>query len=244
MRVPRLFVDAPLETGRRLPLDTIASRHLLQVLRLREGDALALFDGRGQEHAARLHVAGRHRAEATVGERLRSEPSPALRLHLALGISRGERMDFALQKAVELGVTSLQPLFTERTQVKLAGDKREKRLQHWRGVIRHACEQSGRTWLPELQPPRTLGDWLSEPPGEETRLLLDHRADRALPELPAPGDTLVLLVGPEGGLSAVEREAARQAGFTGVRLGPRILRTETAPLAALAAIQVLWGDYR
>ena len=242
MREHRIFSPTPLETGQTVALDANAARHLLATLRLNDGARILLFDGSGRDFAAVLRITGRHQAVAEVGTVLREEPPPPLHLHLAIGISRGERMGYAMQKAVELGVAEISPLFTERTQVKLSGDKQEKRRQHWLGVIRHACEQSGRARLPLLRPPQRLSDWLCAPP--LPGLLLDHRATRSLPELPAPGDRLSLLVGPEGGLSEAERKAACTAGLTGVRLGSHILRTETAPLAALSAIQVLWGDFR
>ncbi len=242
MRLHRVFSPTPLEEGRTVQLDARASRHLLQSLRLESGADFVLFDNSGHEFSARLLSKGRQDAWAEVGTVLRTESPPALRLRLAIGISRGERMDFALQKAVELGIWEIDPLFTERTLVRLKGDRVEARMTHWQGVIRHACEQSGRTLVPQLSAPRSLSRWLS---GFEGRgLLLDHRAQRSLGEIEPPSGELSLLVGPEGGLSEAERHAAREAGLEGVRLGPRILRTETAPLAALAAIQVLWGDFR
>jgi 16S rRNA (uracil1498-N3)-methyltransferase len=160
-------------------------------------------------------------------------------LQLGLGISKGERMDFAVQKAVELGVAAITPLFTERCMVKLDSTRLAKRHEHWWGILVSACEQSGRRRLPVLHPAAGLTDWLENAsPG----LLLDHRAGQGLSQLPRPAGGLSLLVGPEGGLSGHEREQARHAGLVGVRMGPRVMRTETAPLAAIAAMQVLWGD--
>lgn len=151
-------------------------------------------------------------------------------------------MDFSIQKAVELGVSHFQPLFTERCMVQLKGDRQQSRLDHWQGVIRHACEQSGRALLPSIAEPLNLPEWLSRFSGNG--LMLDHRAEHSLASLPAPKDSLTLLVGPEGGLSEAERDLAMQHNFAAGRMGPRVLRTETAPLAALAAIQTLWGDFR
>lgn len=241
MRLHRVFSPAPLEEGLTVQLDESATRHLLHSLRLESGADFVLFDNSGRDFAARLLPKGRREAWAEVGTILRTESPPALRLHLAVGISRGERMDLVLQKAVELGVWEITPLFTERTLVRLKGDRTEARMAHWQGVIRHACEQSGRALVPQLSAPCFLRQWLSDFEGRG--LLLDHRAQRSLGEIEPPGDELSLLVGPEGGLSEAERNAACEAGLEGVRLGPRILRTETAPLAALAAIQVLWGDF-
>ena len=243
MRRPRSWLDAPLAAGTQVELPETVLRHLRQVLRLKPGDEVVLFNGRdGRDWQARLVALDRRRWAAEVLAGSEPEPPPALAFTLALGISRGERMDWTLQKAVELGATAFQPLFTERTQVKLPAERLARRLTHWQGVIRSACEQSGRRRLPTLAEPLPLGRWLESP--RPATLLLDPRADRTLPQLQAPDGELAFLIGPEGGLSSREREAARAAGCTGVRLGPRTLRTETAPLAALAAAQVLWGDFR
>lgn len=242
MRVSRLFVDQPLAPGQTLTLDAAASHYLNQVLRLRGGAAVILFNGDGREYHAALTGLSRQGAILQVERAGRSEPPSALRPHLWLGISRGERMDYALQKAVELGVSSITPLDTPRSVVKLDGGREQKRLEHWRGVILSACEQSGRCRLPELHPPARLADRLGSQRG--LGLLLDPLAALSLPALAPPAADLTLLIGPEGGLTPQERAAAVAAGFQAIRLGPRILRTETAPLAALAAIQVLWGDFR
>jgi 16S rRNA (uracil1498-N3)-methyltransferase len=242
MRLPRIFSAQALAPGREVRLDANATRHLTQVLRLRAGDTLILFDGSGQDFDAELLADDRQEARARVGAVRRSEPESTLSIHLALGISRGERMDFALQKAVELGVESITPLFTDRTVVRLRGERLEAREAHWRGVIRHACEQSGRSRLPDLSGSRRIDEWLRSFAGQG--ILLDHRATTPLPALPPPDKAITLLVGPEGGLTPQEREQASKQGLQGVRLGPRVLRTETAPLAAIAAIQAVWGDFR
>lgn len=242
MRVSRLYVDQPLQPGRTLTLDAAASQYLTRVLRHRVGDAVQLFNGDGREYAAVLAGSRREAASVAIGAVTREEPAAQLRAHLWLGISKGERMDYALQKAVELGVSSIAPLYTERSQVKLSGAREQRRLAHWRGVIVSACEQCGRCRLPELHPPTLAATHPLQPRG--LGLLLDPRATATLPDLPPPTGDVTLLVGPEGGLTPQEDEAARAAGFQSVRLGPRILRAETAPLAALAALQVLWGDLR
>ena len=242
MRVPRIFADLELRTAARVALPPGPSRHLAQVLRLRGGARVILFNGDGRDYQGRIVDLGQQRVSVEVFEAGLDEAACPLRIHLALGISRGERMDFALQKAVELGVSSVTPLFTQRSQVRLAATRLEKRLQHWRGVAIAACEQSGRRRLPAVHPPQSLSSWLT--PEQTGALLLDHRSARTLADLPPPTDQLTLLIGPEGGLAEDELSAARQAGLTEIRLGPRILRTETAPLAAIAAIQALWGDFR
>lgn len=239
MRTPRVYVDQALAPGE-LDLPEQAWSHLVQVLRLRAGDPLVLFNGDGYDYPARLVKTGRSGTRVRIDAAGPPEEAPPLDLHLGLGISKGERMDFALQKAVELGVTRLTPLVTARTVVRLEGERRERRARHWWGLIVAACEQSGRRRLPVLDPAAGLGDWLAQP--HPTPLLLDPKGARPLTATPPPAGAATLLVGPEGGLNDIERAAAAAAGFVGVRLGPRVLRTETAPLAALAVIQALWGD--
>jgi len=243
MRRPRIYSTELLnQVGQLVALDENGSKHLVQVLRLKTDAEFILFDQRGEEFLATLSVADKKVSQATLIEHLRCEAPAALQITLAMGISRGERMDFSIQKAVELGVSHFQPLFTERCMVQLKGDRQQSRLDHWRGVIRHACEQSGRALIPTIAEPSALPDWLSTFSGNG--LMLDHRAKHSLASLSTPKDSLTLLVGPEGGISQAERDLAMQHNFAAARMGPRVLRTETAPLAALAAIQTLWGDFR
>ena len=241
MRVSRIFTQQVLTSGATVNLEQRATRYLSQVLRLRSGDKIVLFDGSGGDFQAELTRCDRKACIARVASLTRQEQPTELQLHLGIGVSRGERMDFVIQKSVELGVTAITPLLTERSLVQFRSDRREKRMSHWQGVLLSACEQSGRSLIPTLHSPAALPDWFV---AHRNGLMLDHRVTRTLPELPHPGMSLNLLVGPEGGLSQAERWQASAAGFTAVRLGPRVLRTETAPLAALAAIQVLWGDLR
>ena len=242
MGTPRVYVDAPLASGSEIALPPEAAVHLTRVLRLRPDEAVVLFNGDGRDYAGRLLAAHRQEVRVLVRVAGEAEAEPPLRLHLGVGVSRGERMDFVIQKAVELGVASIRPLFTERSVVRLDTERLDRRHAHWHGVLVAACEQSGRRRLPHLHPAQALADWLPTVAG--TALLLDPRAERSLAALPAPHGEATLLVGPEGGLSVDERERAARGGFVAVRLGPRILRTETAPLAALTAMQVLWGDLR
>ena len=244
MRQDRIYTAQPLAAGARVELEPGARRHVTQVLRLGVGDALVLFNGDGHDYPATLVQTGAA-VLAEVAPPGPTEPVPPLAVTLALGITKGERMDYALQKAVELGVTHLVPLFTERTVVKLRNERLDRRHGHWQGVVVSACEQSGRRRLPGLAPPQRLGTWLTTLPPGHNGLLLHHRAERTLTDLPPPpAGQAMLLVGPEGGLAPDERETALAHGFTAVRLGPRVLRAETAPLAALAALQILWGDFR
>jgi 16S rRNA (uracil1498-N3)-methyltransferase len=242
MPVPRILVDLPLEKTERIILPARPSRHLVQVLRLRAGDPLILFNGDGRDFPGRLVIPTKDAGVVELDEPTEEEPTPKLQIHLGIGVSKGERMDWVIQKAVELGVTRITPLFTKRTVSRLAGERLQRRRQHWRGILEAACEQCGRRRVPELGESRSLAQWIAQ--RHPFPLLLDHRGDVVLAELPAPEGAMTLLVGPEGGLDPEERASLMRAGFTAVRLGPRILRTETAPLAAIAAIQTLWGDFR
>jgi len=244
MRTIRSHVDAPLHPGALVRLSEATSLHLLRVLRLRVGDACTLFNGDGNDYPATLQAVHGKIAECTVlGVEPVDNESP-LRLELAQGIARGEKMDLILQKATELGVSAIHPLFTERTEVKLDPERAGKRMQHWRGVIASACEQSGRARLPLLAEPRALAEFLADNAEDGLRLLLDPLGSERLSALSPPGGgRVVLLVGPEGGLGERDRVPARNAGYLGLRLGPRILRTETAGLAAIAALQSRLGDF-
>ena len=242
MRIPRCHVDMALAANTEVTLPEAAARHLRQVLRLRPGDAAILFNGHdGIDYQSRLLSQSKRAVRAQITSAGTVEPAPELAIHLALGISKSARMDFALQKAVELGVASITPLITERTVVRLPEDRMAKRMNHWQGIIVNACEQSGRRWLPDLNRVQRLDTWLenNKIPG----LLLDPEAGKCLPDLPRPETGICILVGPEGGLSDQEKQLAGANGLTGIRMGPRIMRTETAPLAAIAAIQVCWGDF-
>lgn len=237
MRLPRLFLDLPLREGERILLPPERARYLRDVLRVREGAELELFNGKGGSFLGRV-VSCRRRVEVAVGAWRGEERESPLKIALALAIPKGERMDFALQKATELGVSEIAPLLAERTVVRLEGERVERRLAHWRGVVVAACQQCGRNRLPEIAPPEPLPSWLAR---QEGGVLLDPGGE-PLSHLPPPRGRLLLLIGPEGGFSPKEREAARARGFVPVSLGPRILRVETAALAALAAVQLLWGD--
>jgi 16S rRNA (uracil1498-N3)-methyltransferase len=242
MTGPRLFHPLPLAADTEVVLDPVAAGHAVRVLRLAPGAPLVLFDGLGGEYAATLLAVGKRGASARVGALRAREAESPLDLTLAQGIARGERMDLVVQKSVELGVRRLQPLVTARCQVRLDAERSAHRVQHWRGVVRAACEQSGRNRLPEVLPPQAFGTWLAGTGDAGLRLVLDPGAPRGLRELPPPDGAVLLLVGPEGGLDEAELAATRAAGWVPVRLGPRVLRTETAGLAALAALQALWGD--
>jgi len=240
MRISRLYLPVPMETGAEIALDEERAHYLRTVLRLKRGFDLTVFNGEGGEFAARIVACHREEVSLTVGEYRPVDRESWLGVHLGLGISRGERMDLAIQKAVELGVGAITPLFTERCVVQLDPERKAQRLEHWRRVVWAACEQSGRNRVPEMLEPRSLEAWL--PVAAGLKIFLDPHAASGLRELDPPVGSVTLLSGPEGGFSDAERDAAVVAAFIPVRLGPRVLRTETAALAALAAIQTLWGD--
>ncbi|MDG4552062.1 MAG: 16S rRNA (uracil(1498)-N(3))-methyltransferase [Candidatus Contendobacter sp.] len=243
MRVPRLYLPTPLTVGATVALDESAFNHAVKVLRLKPGAALILFDGAGSAFGATLVGAGKRDAWARVNEVLSGAAESPLRVVLAQGVARGDKMDYILQKAVELGVAAIQPLFTERGGVALAGERWARKVRHWRGIVVGACEQCGRDRLPEVREPLPLAEWLGQLREPGLLLLLDPLAERSLRGLERSGGAVTLLIGAEGGLSPAEIAQSRAAGFVGVRLGPRVLRTETAGVAALAAVQALWGDW-
>ncbi|TVT58581.1 MAG: 16S rRNA (uracil(1498)-N(3))-methyltransferase [Sedimenticola thiotaurini] len=244
MQLRRIHTHQLLIADQELLLEEGPARHLTQVLRLKPETEFILFNGDGYDYQARLIRVSRREVLAQVIVRLEPiEPNPAFGIHLGIGISKGERMDFAIQKAVELGVTCITPLVTEHCVVRINNERQEKRLSHWLQVIIAACEQSQRRRVPTCREISTLDDWIRQD-ATSLSILLDHRSEKSLHDLQPPKDSVRLLVGPEGGFSEAERDQANNCGFSGIRLGPRVLRTETAPLTAIAAIQTLWGDFR
>ncbi|QHS09276.1 16S rRNA (uracil(1498)-N(3))-methyltransferase [Sinimarinibacterium sp. NLF-5-8] len=239
----RIYIPEPLSGAQIIDLPASAAQHLVQVLRLRAGDAFVCFDGRGGEYPATLVEVSKRSARAELGARVQISRESPLDLRLAQCVSKGERMDFTLQKAVELGVTRITPILSARAVVKLDEDRWSKKLEHWQGVIISACQQSGRTRIPTLVAPVKLDAWLTQQ-DFGLGVLLDPAAHTSLATLPAPGGAVTLLIGPEGGLADDEIARAQTAGMIGVRMGPRILRTETAGLAALAALQARLGDWQ
>ncbi len=246
MRIPRVLLPTVLRAGDEHELPPGAFDHLVRVLRLAVGRPLRVFDGRGVEFHATLVEVGKRGARVCLGDAAAAlAPSP-LRITLAQGLARGEKMDWILQKATETGVAAIQPLQTERTEVRLDEERGERRMAHWRGVVIGACEQCGRAELPELSPPMALVDWLAlklaEPVAGQVRVFLDPEGSVGMDSCKVVPASLLAVVGPEGGFSERERSLFTRAGFTGWRLGPRILRTETAGIALLAVAQAKWGD--
>ena len=255
MSPPRFFspdaLSAELSVGVRIELPENAARHASRVLRLRAGDDLTLFDGQGGEYAARIVTVGRDRVEADVLAWSGIERESPVSVTLIQALQSGEKMDITVQKAVELGVARIVPVSSRRSVVRLAGERAARRVEHWRGVAVAACEQCGRNRVPQVAELMALEQWLGEQDEQDVlRLMLAPGAEKSLESfLPAHNERIgpakiELLIGAEGGLAPEELAMAEAVGYRAVRLGPRILRTETAGLAALAAIQCLWGDFR
>ncbi len=241
MRIPRIYTPAALNSGATIELDENAFNHAVRVLRLKQSDSLILFNGQGGEYEAELTEVQKKLANASIGQFHDKVCESPLTIILGQCISRGEKMDYTIQKAVELGVTEIVPLFSERCGVKLNQERMEKRLRHWHSVIISACEQCGRNRIPTLHPAIALIEWQQQL-NTSLKLVLNPTAADTLATLSKPANDVALLIGPEGGLSDSEIKSATEHGFNGIRLGPRILRTETAGLTALSIIQQLWGD--
>lgn len=245
MRLTRVHVPGPLAAGATLELGSRAGQHLVRVLRLGPGAALTVFDGSGHEHAATIASTRDTQVQVRIGEALVPAAESPLAITLAQGVSRGERMDYAIQKATELGVARIAPLLCERSVVKLDAEQAARKLEHWQGVAAAAAEQSGRAVVPRIDAPRRYLDHLgaaAAPGAGGARLVLAPLADAGVAALPARLERIELLIGPEGGFSDAELHAAAHVGYAALRLGPRILRTETAAAAAIAVLQARYGD--
>lgn len=240
--MPRFYILKAPVTDTLYVLPAQAAHHAARVLRMAAGEELVLFDGSGREWRATVARIDKREVVVNVGESSAISRESPLSIVLAQGISSGERMDFTLQKAVELGVTRIQPIACARSVVKLAGERADKRREHWQNLVVAACEQCGRNVVPEVAPVQSLLVWLGSLSTLRSGIILDPAAEGTLHTLPPPQTDMAILAGPEGGFTAEEYQRAASAGFVSIRLGPRILRTETAALAALSAIQVLWGD--
>lgn len=243
MRVIRAYVDAPLSVGATIALPDAAAGHLMRVLRLREGDACALFNGDGRDYDARIVAAGKRDARVDVlATREVTNESP-LRIVLLQALARGEKMDWIVQKATELGVAAIVPVVSERSEVRLDAERADKRTAHLRDVAIAACEQSGRARIPDIPQPGALAKALTTLPHTTCCLTLDPEAKASIANIDVSNDaTVVIAIGPEGGWSPGDLALLLNAGFTGMRLGPRVLRTETAGIAAISALQARFGD--
>ena len=241
MPLPRIHCDVRLGPGAQLALAPEAAQHVAKALRLKTGDAIVVFDGRGGEYDAILTRIDKDRVDVKVGAWRDAEAEAALAVGLVQGLPESDKMDWIIQKAVELGVAWIQPIVCDRSVVRLSAERAAKREAHWRRVAVAACEQSGRNRVPEVRPTLGFMSWIAVP-SETRRWVLTPGAPALAAQL-RPIGPLELLIGPEGGLSERERDLALSQGCVPVSLGPRVLRTETAPLAALAAINALWGDF-
>lgn len=241
MRQSRLYLPLPLQPGQMVTLDDASAHYLRTVLRLKHDEAITVFNGQGTDYDGTLLEVSRKQVRIAIGIPVERNLESPLLVNLGLGIARGDRMDLAVQKAVELGVQTITPIFTERCVVQLKGEKQQQREEHWRKIIQHACEQCGRNRLPVLADAQPLTGWVEHQPG--LKIFLDPHAESRLNALTPTHQTVSLLSGPEGGFTDQERSYAKAAGFIPVRLGARVLRAETAALAALAAVQTLWGDF-
>ncbi|WP_397450421.1 16S rRNA (uracil(1498)-N(3))-methyltransferase [Pseudomonas sp. NA-150] len=239
MRLSRFFIDAPLSIGEH-ELPEAQAHYIGRVLRMAEGDALQLFDGSGSEFRGTLLEVGKKRVRVQLSEQFAGQIESPLKIHLGQGLSRGERMDWAIQKATELGVSEITPIVSERCEVRLKDERAEKRQLHWQQIAISACEQCGRSVVPVIHPPLALSEWLKQT--EADLKLVLHPVSEPMTSHAKPA-TLAFLIGPEGGLNDAEVEQAQDAGFHAARLGPRVLRTETAPVVALSVAQQLWGDF-
>ncbi|AVP97045.1 16S rRNA (uracil(1498)-N(3))-methyltransferase [Ahniella affigens] len=245
MRKIRVYVDAPMQIGRQVSLPEFAAHHAVRVLRLREGDPLTLFNGDGQDYHGVLSHTRKDLVTVTLGSAEPVSRESPLKITLIQAMARGEKMDLILQKAAELGVTNVLPVVTERTEVKLEEDRLDKRMMHWKYVLASACEQCGRAEVPSVAAPVVLHELpqlLGAKADGELRLAL-HPEPAGSPDLPAQVTSVCLLIGPEGGLTARDLAQVKQAGFQTFGMGPRILRTETAGLAAITLMQARYGDF-
>ncbi len=235
----RIYQAVPLAVGM-LKLDEKASHHLARVLRVNIGEEIILFNGEGGEYPAVIRAVSKKNVDVEILSHTQRDTESPVAIYLAQGIARGEKMDFVIQKAVELGVTEIFPVVTERCNVRLDHEREQKRMQHWQAVVISACEQSGRNRIPLLHAPQDLTVWLQNVKAEKKLVLSPHVTEKLSAGV-RPG-AVAILIGPEGGLSSNEMRAATDNGFTPLNLGPRVLRTETAALAALAVLQFVYGD--
>jgi 16S rRNA (uracil1498-N3)-methyltransferase len=243
MRLPRIYQNSPLAVGQSITLDERATKHLLQVLRFETGREIILFNGLGNEFKAHLQIKSKREAQAEVFEEVQVDREAQSKIHLAQCVSKGDRFEYALKKSVELGVTSITPVFSARSQIKLNHERKDKKQSHWRKIILSACEQSGRTALVIINEPVALVDFVEEQNSNpKGRFILHPEGDKTFSGS-SPCQDYTLLVGPEGGFEAQEVELAKKKQFTCIRLGKQILRTETAPIAAISAIHMLEKEF-
>ena len=242
MRIPRAYEEQPLAADIEIELSDQVHNHLVKVLRMSAGQQICLFNGDGYDYQAELTTVEKRRSQVRVQTAELSQTESPLKMIVGQGISRGERMDWAIQKSTEIGISQITPLFTERSEVRLNAERQQKRARHWRQVAISACEQSYRSTLPIIDEPAYLAEWVLSVEADLKLVLHPHTTPLVLGELDCP-KSIALLIGPEGGLDDSEVEKALAANFKPWLLGPRVLRTETAPVAAAAVLNYLWGDF-
>ena len=241
MRIPRIYLPLSLTSEQLFELTDHAFQHTVKVLRMKQDSKIIVFDGKGNEYDASLQQISKKNAFIKTGQAIEKCSESNLAIHLGLGISKGDRMDFAIQKAVELGVTEITPLFTEHCIVNLDEKRTQKKMKHWQGIIISACEQSGRSVMPKLNMSMDLMEWSKQI--QDTSLIFDPLATKTLKDIQPKNKNINITIGPEGGLSKTEiSEITKESNFHAVKFGPRILRTETAAVSSITAIQLLWGD--
>ena len=243
MRIPRIYTPQPLSVGTHLALEADAAHHLARVLRMGVDAPLTLFNGDGCEYVARIAAIDKKNVSVAIERSDSFERESPLSIQLGIAVSKGERMDWVIQKATELGVAQISPLQSERVEVRLHGEREQKKRAHWQAITVAACEQCQRNRLPGIDVTQSLSQWLDSVIADE-KFVLHHRSDTTLTHATPAPRRVALLIGPEGGLSEGEIALAERAGFKSLRLGPRVLRTETAPVAAISVLQFLWGDLK
>ena len=242
MRVSRLYISENLNVGQHIELDDDSGHYLKTVLRLKKDAKIILFNGLGGEYGCTLLEVSRKTVRVSIDEKIERSVESSLNVSIGMGISRGDRMDMAIQKSVELGVNRITPLITTRCNVVIKAEKAEQKLKHWQKIAQHAAEQSGRTIIPSIEPIAEFSSWLN-PLNDALGLFLDPYASTAIGKLKPETQKIILLTGSEGGFTEQEKQIALSYGFIAVCMGARVLRTETASIAALAAVQTLWGDF-
>lgn len=241
MRIPHIYQPGEINLNQTLALLPDAAGHITRVLRMGIGEQVCLFNGEGGEYLCELSEVSKKSASVKVIEFNDKDVESPLKIHLGQGISRGDKMDFTIQKSVELGVTEITPIFTERCGVKLSGDRLEKKHQQWQKIAISAAEQSGRNFITKIHAPIKIENWLAQK-SDELKITLHPRAQHSIKTIPAPTNGLRFIVGPEGGFTDAEMLQTKNCGFMDIRLGPRVLRTETAALTVLSALQLQFGD--
>ena len=242
MRIPRIYTSAELRLNTSIELDSDASNHVGKVLRMKQGYQITLFNGNGSDYAATISDITKKTVTVSIDNSRETHSESCLYTHIGQVISRGDRMDYMIQKSTELGVSEITPLTSERCEVKLKGDREEKRIKHWQQIAISAAEQCGRAKVPSINAIMPLDEWIKNKPADELGLVMHHRTTQSLKDIRKPQKTR-LLIGPEGGLSEQEIESAINHQFVATTLGPRVFRSETAPIATLSIIQWLWGDF-